>query len=103
MYTEEAETVREGIKAEKGEGTAVALAQAAEEADVEIYLIEQKTDIGNDTIRVWTGYDAGPESEHTIESKPVPGAVHEQIAEWGYEAAINHDPTGKYDQHLYIR
>lgn len=103
VHSAEVANVEKGVKAEKGEGTAVALAQAAEESDVEMYFIRQIVDHGQDTIRVWTGYDAGPGSEHTIEGKPVPTEVHEQIVEWGYEVAMNHDPTGDYHYHLYVK
>ena len=103
-YTAEAENVEKGVKADSGKGTAKALAQAAEESGVEMFLIEQGTDqLGNDRVRVWTGYEAGEDSEFTIESKPVPQELHAQITDWGYEIESHHDNTEANEQHVYMR
>ena len=103
-HTATSDNVREGIKAESGEGTAVALANAAEEADVQLHLIEQGEDqFGNTRIRVWTGYECGEESEHHIPAKPVPDELHDLITSWGYEIGSHHDNTADNEQHVYLK
>lgn len=95
-HTEEVENVEEGIKAESGKGTAVALANAAEEAGDELHLIEQGTDqLGNDRVRIWTTL--------TGKAKPVPPELHELITGWGYEIGSHHDNTEANEQHVYMR
>jgi len=98
------ENVREGIKADSGRGTAVALANAADEADVQMHLIEQgKDQFGNQRVRVWTGYECGEESEHHIPGKPVPKELHKLITSWGYEIGSHHDHTADNEQHYYSK
>jgi hypothetical protein len=96
--------VRDGIEAESGEGTAKALANAADESDVQMHLIQQGVDqFGNKRVRVWTGYEAGEDSEFTIPSKPVPQPLHDLITSWGYEIGSHHDHTADNEQHVYLK
>lgn len=77
--TTEAENVTKPITAEIGQGTANALADAAEKSDVEITELRQRVDP-----------IAGNEVDITIpldEDESVPASLKSLLNEWGYEEA----------------
>jgi len=93
------EHVKEGIKADSGQGTATALANAADEAGVDLHLIEQGTSTvtGRKQIRIWTA-----NTTDTDQHKPLPDEIHDLITGWGYEAGkLDADHNEPREQHVY--
>lgn len=97
--TATSKNIRKEARAPNGnEGTAKAMANAMDEADEEIWLVEKYFEkiTDQDEIRVWTAYTSD------MDEKPVPKPLHKLLTGWGWEPVEGHGTTVR-EQHVYRR
>lgn len=98
-YRIESDNLSHGIETSEHVGTAINLARALESSGDTLATITVGRDLGKAKVTLFGRWgDAGGPST-------VPGEVHDQLIEWGYEHAGGEDygPSDEVRSHVYVK